>query len=278
MSGQQQPTQDVALFKRVISLNFNSASNTLEKQVKAKRLKDIEKTGQLTNITQFILQHRELVQEKFSQAFDELVIETFAKIAEKDAILVEDRIVKNHVVLIAIYYIFKQVLPFGFEGGLYANHIVDNIISQSDAIMSEDEVSIFWRIVEYLLAAKMISHWEDIIIEERAHETFQNELDRKDKRDSIQKNFPAKKCLVYIRFAKIYSLYQEKHRAQRNKVGLDIGALQYYLRQTPAYVGQKRAKKFGEKAYSCYVFDLDDLPVELPISFKEGGGGESPFD
>src|SRR5690606_5964855 len=48
LSGQQQPTQDIALFKRCITLSFDSGSNDASAQSLGDQLKAIEKSGLLS--------------------------------------------------------------------------------------------------------------------------------------------------------------------------------------------------------------------------------------
>ena len=272
ISGQQQPTQDIALFKRVISLNFKTGKNSLDRQIKAKELKDIEETGQLTQITQFLLQFRTIIDEKFSTELERLRV-AFNKQLDKDGHFVEDRIIQNHLIPLAIFNLLRQEIPFGFSITDFTAFVYQNIVEQSEAIFNEDELSIFWRIVEYLHEKRMLIHKQDIIIEEKKSEKFKNELDKKKKGDSLLKNFEQPKTLLYMRFAKIHPEYQDRHQKQRNKPGLDLQALQYYLKSSPAYLGQKKAKKFDGKAYACYVFDLAELPVELPLTV---GASELP--
>ncbi len=276
LSGQQQPTKDIALFKRVISLNCKSGNNTLERQQRAKRLKSIEESGQLTQITQYLLQYREAVEDRFSASFEQLRV-VFSRKLEQDGRVVEDRIVNNHLIPVAVVDVLKEQVDFGFKYGELLEWTYGNIIEQSDSIFNEDELSVFWRILEYLHSKGQadpksgIHHKEDLIVEEKVSETFQNELNSSERKDSRLVNFQERRVLIYIRFAKLHPEYQERHQRQRGKNGLDLGALQYYLRTSPAYLGQKRNKKFGDKNYSCYVFDLEQLPIELPLTVEVEG-------
>ena len=282
LSGQQQPTKDIALFKRVISLTCKNGRNTLEQQIRAKDLKSLEETGQLTQITQYLVQYRDLVVDKFSETFEKMRV-AFNKELEEKELFIEDRIINNHLIPVSVVFILYKELDFGFGIEDFLRDTVQNIIEQSDAIYNEDELSIFWRIIEYLHDIGLkdprqgIHHKLDILIQEQTSETFQNELNKKERKDTIKKTYDVQKKLMYIRFSKIHPLYQERHQRQRGKNGLDLGALQYYLRASPAYQGQKRSKKFGDKSYSCYVFDLDQLSVELPLTIEaEGGSGYPP--
>jgi DNA primase catalytic core len=273
ITGQQQMTKDIALYKRAISLNCKSGRNTIERQKRAKELKAMEETGQFTQITQYLLQYRSLIEEHFSSSFESGRALINIRL-EKEGRVVEDRIVNNHLIPLAVMDVLSGEIELGFDYKEFFEYVYQNIIEQSESIFNEDELSIFWRIVEYLHQKGLadprsgIHHNIDIVVQEKTDERYQNELNKKEKKDSIQKSYPEKAILVYIRFATLHPEYQERHSKQRGKNGLDLGALQYYLRTSSAYEGQKRAKKFGDKSYSCYVFNLAELPVELPLTIE----------
>lgn len=267
ITGQEQPTQDVALFTRCISLNFPKIVNTTERQSKAKELKDIEKTGQLTQITQFLLKFRKEVQDEFSETFERVQSRAMQTLIESDEIMPTDRIVKNYMVLISIVMVLKDRLKFGFPIDAFMTYCMNMIVEQSRNIAQEDENSVWWRIVDYLLSSGDIRHHDDVLIEEKSRVTLHVEgASRKDKSATREKNFGEATQLLFIRFNKVHQLYLERHLRTRQKKGLDLQALQYYLKQSEAYVGYCRAKKFGDNAYSCYVFRVDGLPIELPLS------------
>ncbi|MEL7119232.1 MAG: DNA primase, partial [Bacteroidota bacterium] len=157
VSGQQQPTKDIALFKRCITMNFKAGKNTLERQIKAKELNEIEQSGQLTQIVQYIMKYRSLIEENFSIEFETLRIQ-FNKLIEDNDQYVEDRIVNNHLIPITVSKMLMEHIDFGFTMEELFKFTFNNIVTQSESIFSEDELSIFWRIVEYLMEKDIIRH------------------------------------------------------------------------------------------------------------------------
>lgn len=273
ITGQEQPTQDVALFTRCISLNFPMIPNTLDRTIKAERLKVIEKTGQLTQITQHLLKYRTHVQDHFSETFERMQSKAMMDLAESEEHMPTDRIVKNYMVMLSIVMTLKDHLKFGFPLDGFMVFCMNQIILQSRNIAQENENSVFWRIVDYLLQSNDIRHYEDILIEERKSVTVHIEgASRKDKNSVEEKQMRPPCPVLFIRFGKVHQLYLERHLRTRQKKGLDLQALQYYLKQTEAFIGYCRAKKFGDNTYSCYAFRVDELPIELPMSVmvKEG--------
>lgn len=265
LSGQEQPTQDIALFKRCISLNFKTGRNTQERQRRAQELKDIEATGQLTQITQQLLTFRPYIEDQFSLEFERIRADMHHLIGSGDY-FVEDRLVNNHLIPLTILSLLYSKLSFGFRISEMIEFTKENIIAQSNAIFSEDELSIFWRIIDYLVAKHILQHNEDIIVQYKRKETVMDDRNRSVAKNTQQKTWDDDRKLLYIRFTKAHPEYQERHQRQRGKNGLDQNALQYYLEQSPAYVGRKNSKKFGNTVARCYVFDMEHLPVEIPAT------------
>ena len=155
----------------------------------------------------------------------------------------------------------------GFDLGTFHDYVLICINEQIEAIYNEDELSIFWRIVEFLLATREIAHYEDILIE--SGKNSENFFDSRSKKDVKQQVFQQPKTLLYLRFTKVHIMYQERHQRQRNVKGLDLKALQHYLKNSEAFVGYKRGKKFRDKTYSCWVFDMHYLPLEIAPSIEQ---------
>lgn len=269
--GQQQPTQDTALFQRCITLNITDKDRTLEWEKHVGALKKIRDTGELTNITQYILSFREEFAKEFSDAHERISSAVKEELRKSDYIIPNHRIINNYAVIFTSYFLFAKKLPFAFSADNFKDHFVKTLVEQSNAMLSEDETAVFWRIVEYLLAIREISHFEDIFVEQRTKpETIMNELDRSERKDSIPVYFDEPTTLVYITFKRIHPMYQERHHRMKGKHGFEYETLKHYLKNSPAYVGQKRAKKFGPGGPSptCFVFRLDELPVHFDLSIE----------
>lgn len=269
ITGQQQPTQDIALFQRCITINFAPRKITPEQHRQASKLKEIEKTGILSQITSNLQKHRQYISDNFSQEFDRLK-SVFTKQLEDEGHDIKERIPMNYLIPLTITALLYEKEQFAFDVDALLEFAFNNMVQQANSIYSEDELAIFWRIVDYLIAKRLIRHNEDIIVEERSSEKFRSETSRKEKRDIMLQNFPEPKTLVYVRFTKVHPEYQQQHQQTRKKLGLDLGALQYYLRTSDAYIGNKHGKKFNGKSKSCYVFDAEKLPIELPLTIEVG--------
>lgn len=260
LSGQQQPTLDIALFTRCISLSFNKREFSDTKEAHA-RLKDIEKTGHLAGFVAWLQTFRPKIVEEFFTEFDTQLELFKQRIAGAGQIM--DRIVRSYAALLTTYTILDRNMTsansFGFSREELLALLEQAIMAQRDAVYSEDEISIWWRMIEFFLADGEIEHGADILVEEASDETY--DLDWKGQKE-VREYRPAKR-LVYVSFARSHPLYLERHQRQRGVKGLDMEALKYYLKSSPAYQGWKKAKKFSGAPKTCFVFDAEKLPFEL---------------
>lgn len=262
VSGQQQPTLDIALFTRCISLSFNKREFSDTKDAHA-RLKEIEKTGHLAGFVAWLQTFRPKIVEDYFQEFDTQLELFKERIAGAGQIM--DRIVRSYAAMLTTYTILERNMTstldatFGFSREDLLKAFEAAIIAQREAVYSEDEISIWWRMVEFFLADGEIEHGADILVEEASDETY--DLDWKGQKE-VRDYRPAKR-LVYVSFARTHPLYLERHQRQRGVKGLDMEALKYYLKASPAYQGWKKAKKFQGAPKTCFVFDAEKLPFEL---------------
>lgn len=257
VSGQQQPTADIALFTRCISLNFHVTEFDAQAKDRHARLKKLEQEGRLTAFTAMLHSQRPAMLEAFAQEFETAYSRTQHLVAGN---VVMDRILRSFSAMLTTYRLLKDKVEFAFTEEQVENILVSSILTQRESVYQENEVSIWWRMVEFFLANGDIEHGADILVEETKDETF--DLDWQGKQKETREYRPAKR-LLYIYIARAHPHYLERHQRQRNAKGLDVEALKYYLKSSAAWEGFKRAKKFNGQVKSCLVFDCDKLPFEL---------------
>ena len=257
ISGQQQPTADVALFTRCISLNFNATEFSLEAQGRHQRLKKMEQEGRLTAFAAMLHNERPHMLEAFPQAF-ESAYKRFQELLAGNQVM--DRIMRSYAAMLTTYRLLKDRLQFGFTEQEVETILVNSILTQRESVFQENETSVFWRIIEFFLANGDIEHEVDLIVEEKTTEVY--DLDWQGKQKDM-KHYSGGRRLLYLYLGRAHPMYLERHQRQRNAKGLDVEALKYYLKSSGAWEGTKRAKKFGHSTRPCLVFDCDNLPFEL---------------
>lgn len=256
ISGQQQPTADVALFTRCISLSFSNTEFSIESKERHARLKKIEQEGLLTGLAAMLHNLRGHMSDHFLLEFD-ATYTRFQELLQGNSIM--DRIVRSYTAMLTTYRLLKDKIQFAFTEAEVEAILVKSILTQREAVYQENEVSIWWRMVEFFLANGEIEHGTDIVVEESTEEIY--DLDWKGSKE-ISYYKPAKR-LLYFYVARAHPLYLERHQRQRNAKGLDMEALKYYLKASGAWQGWKRAKKFQGVAKACLVFDVEKLPFEI---------------
>lgn len=257
ISGQQQPTADVALFTRCISLNFSKTEFSSEAQAKHSRLKNLEKSGKLTAYTAAIHALRPKMTEEFHEKFEAAFTRMKVLTAGQG---IMDRIVRSYSAMLCAFGLLKDKLEFSFDEKTVEDILVRSISTQKEAIFSENEVSIWWRIVEFFISNGEIEHVADLIVEVQADESFDLGWSGGNKE---VKQYVGGKRLVYVNFTRTHQFYMERHQRQRQAKGLDLEALKHYLKASPGFEGFKRSKKFGGVVKPCFVFDADKMPFEL---------------
>lgn len=257
VSGQQQPTADIALFTRCISLNFHVTEFDSAAKDRHARLKKLEQEGRLTGFTALLHSLRPAMLKAFAQEF-EAAYSRFQHLVAGNVVM--DRILRSYAAMLTTYRLLKDRLQFAFSEADVEQILVSSILTQRESVYQENEVSIWWRMVEFFLANGEIEHGADILVEETKDETF--DLDWQGKQKETKEYRPAKR-LLYIYIARAHPLYLERHQRQRNAKGLDVEALKYYLKSSAAWEGFKRAKKFQGQVKACLVFDCEKIPFEL---------------
>lgn len=268
ISGQHQLTLDIAMFSRTISLNFDKTSYTDEARNALRELKDIEETGMLTRLTEKMHNLRGLFAEKFNTEFE--FVRTDFSAGFPAGAVISDRVLNMFCVPLTAIRIVGDQIPCAFGYGELKAALLEIIMTQKEAMFAENEVSIWWRIIEFLLERGELKHGVDIVCEYQKVEYYDLDWHGKNKvkREYWNSNGDGHKKLLYLYFGVSHPLYMKQHFDERKIKGLDKQALFLYLRTSDAYEGLKQGKKFGGKSKSCMVFDADKLPFDIPLTIE----------
>lgn len=239
VSGQELPTADVALFTRCITLAFSKTNYSQKEKERASQLQSYR--GTLSGITAQLTTLRPIIEEKFLDNYKKLFSELRNHCASE---AVSSRMVENNAILLAVHETLKKELEFPFDSLDLFTNCADNLFDQNRQISKENEVSVFWSLIEYLSAAGLITEGEDYLVK------YGSPKD-------------PTKLLLYMNFNKTYPLYREKHNSQYGKQGLNKTSLQHYLKSHHTFVESKKAVRFGKKNTSAFVFDYNKLELSL---------------
>lgn len=144
LCGQDKPTQDMALYTRVIFLAFSKTSfNQVEKR-NYEGLVALCNMG-LTHLTIEILNHRELFEKNFPETYSVTKRELAAKFENES---IHDRIFGNWVIPLAAYRTLETVLDMPFSYADLFETAIKGVRSQNELAQESSEVADFWSMLQ----------------------------------------------------------------------------------------------------------------------------------
>ena len=254
-TGQQQPTIDIAMISRCISLNFDGSQINEKGREESAIVKKWRANGQLSQLVHEILSYRKAIIEKFPIFFDE----TKSIIKKKVGIEITDRIMNNHCIPVAVMQVLlDEGLEFGFKLADLIEFTVKTIRMKHSIIGNEDEVAMWWNIIETMIGTQLVNG-KDFFIEQTTSVTSI----RVDKDTTTEKRFEQPVKVLYLPYINAHGLYLREHRSRHNKTGLSPNDLRYYLKISSSYIGSIKGKKINGKSTACIAFDMDKMPFQL---------------
>lgn len=279
ITGQHQPTKDIALFERCITLMFKNGQFTAEQEAKALKLKVVQESRVLSQITGKLHSYRAILELKWDKYNLEVQKDLRRESGNEN---VKSRIMINYSVPLTAFKIINEIeqLPWSYEDMLRA--AVEYMTVQHKAIGNDDECTVWWRIVAFCVADRQLEHDKDILVKDGVTTITIKSVNvpgmPRTTGDSHTVTFDVPKKLLYLRFERSHPLYLEMHKSQHSKQGFGMGALQHYLRFSPAYIGEVKSQRFNMKSKGAWVFDTALLPIELDLSsdFTQRYDGPTP--
>lgn len=248
LGGQEMPTADVALLKRVILVSFKKDKFSDEEKKRYDHLKELEQQG-LSHFVIELMQYREEMRTMYKDSFAE-VFEDFDK--ELKDFAIEDRILRNTLALAATFKLLNKYLKLDFSYDDYFAVAVANIKEQSDFILNSREISAFWNIYAKLFEDGIILEGTDFkivtVTEIKTNKGF--------------KKFKDPKQLILIRMAKVYLAYAKEGKSSGENI-LPKATLDYYLKSSPDFLATKDRVRFKSNVTSSYIFDYQKLGIDL---------------
>lgn len=252
ISGQELPTADNALFKRCILLQFHKTDYSDEERKRAASLQEMQERA-LTHLTAAITSLRETVQEAFHEHFDKTIKE-FKKALEDKYGSIEERIIHNMVIQVAMFRTLESALPWPYTYEEIKQTAIRMIYEQNKLISRSAETSQFWDTVQFLYNAHAISDTADFTIK-----TVVNLKLRVDRNETMEKVFEKPTDLMFVSLNKIHGLYMKALREQGEKKGMNKESLVHYLQHSKGYVGAVNKVNYGDRNSSGYVFDYGTI-------------------
>ena len=229
VSGQEIPTQDIAMFKRCVFVPFLRSSFSLEEGRRYSALRQVQEKG-LTALTLEVLDHRNRVQNFFLAKYND-TCEEIARLTNYAPL--ETRIVENWAKCLAVFRCVEDRLPFPFTYQELLTLAVQGIIKQNDMIGEGNELAHFWRAIMYLRDNGDIFERADYMIKRATHI----------KTDRCDRQFADPRNILLLNTSRIFQQYKESARRSGDKIIPD-DALREYMKNCEYYLGVVKAVRF----------------------------------
>ncbi|WP_288768404.1 DNA primase [uncultured Prevotella sp.] len=247
LSGQEMPTADIALFTRIIFLQFPRSEFSDKEKQNYKKLLDMRSLG-LTHLTIELLKQRRHFEQAWSTAFKETQTDVGNALGDAKG---EDRIMNNWCVPLAALRVLQICIPnLSYDDMLRV--IVDGIRKQNAECKTNGELGGFWNTVQYLVSDGELIDGGDFFIR------FLNHL----KTDVVDVCWTERRPVLFLQKTRVFNLYRKEGRQTNDKV-LPTDALRYYLQNSTAYLGEKVAR-FDVYKKGSPVYDTTKSATNKP--------------
>lgn len=242
---------DNSITIRSVILNFVKPleSFTTEQIDDYSILKAWEEKG-LTSMLVDILQHREMVEQKYFETYELLNKRMIKELKTQDY---EERIMQNFIAMLTPVTLLKDCFRFPFEEKEIWKQFKEAIVDSSSLIVESEGLAEFWRTIEFLLDTFKIIKGKQFAVEKPMTVKIQT---RKGEPDE-EKKFGGKKHILFLRLNAVHQLY---HKEVSVREGVDVineNTLKNYFRSKKYFIGTVKSRRFEDTSTSAYVFDYD---------------------
>jgi DNA primase catalytic core len=225
--GQDKPTQDMALYTRLIFLAFTKTSFSQEERKKYEQLVAMCNLG-LSHLAIEVLSHRELFEKNFYSHYS-LVKKEFAdKLAEEE---IHDRIFGNWVIPLATFRTLEVMLDLPFSYADLLEVALKGVRNQNEFAMESSEVADFWNTLQGLqTAGKCV---------DKAHYRIRYQMRFRALNMEEDMEFSEARPILYLNAAAVATLINARtmnSTANRSNWSTTIS----YLKSHPSFLGLKQ--------------------------------------
>lgn len=228
LCGQDKPTQDMALFTRVLFLAFSKTSFSKPERDAYEDLVAMCSLGN-THLTLEVLSHRALFEKNFANAYS-LTKSELSKIIEGEKI--HDRIFGNWIIPLAAFRTLESVLRLPFSYNDLLTVAVAGMRLQNETAQESSEMGDFWEALQgFHTQGRAIDKAHFRI---KWHRTFRSTTM---KEDIV---FPEATPVLYLNSAAVAGLFNGRGAANATANRSNWSTMLSYLRSHPSFLGLKQ--------------------------------------
>ena len=227
LCGQDKPTQDMALYTRVLFLAFSKTSFS---QMEKKNYEDLVAMCNmgLTHLTAEILKHRELFERNFPEIYSITKRELTTKLENET---VHDRIFGNWVVPLATFRTLETVIDVPFSYAELFDISLRGVRNQNELAQESSEIADFWNMLQgFQTSGKCI---------ENAHYRIRYLKSFRPLSSREAFDFKEARPILYLNTAAVSSLFGSRTmNATANRS--NWSTVMSYLKSQPSFLGLKQ--------------------------------------
>lgn len=227
--GQEKPTQDMALYTRVLFLSYTKTSFSYQEKQRYEELQAMCSLG-LTHLTLEILQHRELFEKNFPHMFTITKGELATRMESET---IHDRIFGNWIIPLTTFRTLESVIDFPFSYSQMLETTIKGIRHQNELAQESSEVADFWN---------MLQGWQSVgKCMEKVH--FNIRYLTKFRPINLKEDIEFKEGhpILYLNMAAISSLFSSRNSTQNITANRSSwSTILSYLKSHPAFLGTKQ--------------------------------------
>ena len=266
VSGQEKPTVDIALYSRQCVLPFHKDTHTVEEKENFRVLKDWEYEG-----TSYVVLELLQVRAQFEQSYKDCYEQAVKNICTFLTICIDERILHNWSVVLASYMAVQHHIQFPFTYDEVFKTVLNGVEYQNEECLHSNELSIFWKTIDYLKQDNQIYGLCDYRIHE--HTSLKVDIKMDGRRQTVTREYGnAKKILMIPTNSRMFALYALHLQKTREKV-IPENTLKYYLENSPEYIGKVNSVRFASvenvkdwpRQFSAKCFQCQPRLSEKPV-------------
>lgn len=228
LCGQDKPTQDMALFTRIIFLEYHKTSFTQDERNKYDELVALCNMG-LTHLTVEVLAQRLLFEKNFPQAYSLTKAELASKLSDEQ---IHDRIFGNWIIPLATFRTLESVLDIPFSYTELFELAIRGMRNQNEYAKESSEVANFWNDLQGLQTSGRCI--------DKAH--FRIKYHTRFRPLSVKEDmiFPEAKPILYLNAPAVATLFNGGRIANSTANRSNWSTILSYLKSHSAFLGLKQ--------------------------------------
>lgn len=283
LCGQDKPTQDMALYTRVLFLAFTKTSFNQNERTRYEDLVTLCNMG-MTHLTVELMSHRQLFEKNFAEAYAMSKRELASKLSDET---VHERIFGNWVIPLATYRTLETVLDLPFSYSELFDTAVKGVLNQNELAQESSEVGDFWNMLQgYQTTGKCIEgvHYNIRYLRRFRPLSVSEDIEFKEARPILYLNAAAISALFSGRGNNVTSArsywstimsYIKSHNSylglkqDRFSILLPNGEIDYSVETVNGQ--QIRRKKSNRPKALCFDYHMlkDAFGIDLETEFEE---------